>query len=54
MGNNKSAIDRLAFNADRFIKICNVMPVVYAKEGGIIELEKLLIDFVKYNQENAG
>ena len=39
--NNK----QLKHSAQAFIAKCNVVPLVHAKEGGIVELESLLIDF---------
>jgi hypothetical protein len=34
--------------AEKFIKDCNVMPLVHTKEGGVIELSSLLVDFIEY------
>jgi len=36
--------------ADAFIDECHVVPLVHAKEGGIIYLNSLLVDFVKYKE----
>ena len=39
--------------ANEFIKLANVAGLVYANEGGVIYLEDILIDFVKwYNKNN--
>jgi len=37
---------------NRFIKEINVMPLVYAKEGGVIFLEEVLKDFVLFMKQN--
>ena len=40
--------EKLTKLANEFIEECNVFGLVYAKEGGTIKLESLLVDFVKY------
>ncbi len=40
--------------AEEFIKKCNVLPIVHAKEGGVIELKSLLKDFVVYKEGEEG
>ena len=37
---------------DNFIEKCNIFPLVSAKEGGVIELESILNDFIKYVKTN--
>lgn len=44
----KTEADKLKPQAKEFVKKCNVMPLVTANEGGVIYLEELLVDFVKY------
>lgn len=44
----RSESKKLIPQAKEFVKKCNVMPLVHANEGGVIYLEELLIDFVKY------
>lgn len=34
--------------ATEFIKKCNLIDVVKAKEGGYVELDALLVDFIEY------
>ena len=34
--------------ANEFLKECNVFGIVHAKEGGFINLDSLLCDFVEY------
>lgn len=40
--------EALKEKAKEFIKKCNVFPLVTANEGGVIHLEDLLVDFIKY------
>jgi hypothetical protein len=39
---------RLLEIANEYIKDCNVFGIVNAKEGGVLELDKLLVDFIPY------
>ena len=48
---NKERVKELA---SAFIKECNVFELVNAKEGGVIELNSLLCDFIKYINEQTG
>lgn len=38
----------LLVKANEYIKACNAVPLVHAFEGGVLELNSLLVDFVKY------
>jgi len=44
----KSEADKLKPQAKDFIRKCNVIPLVHANEGGVLYLEELLVDFVRY------
>ena len=39
---------KLLTKANEYIKKCNAVPVVHAFDGGVLELNSLLVDFVKY------
>lgn len=37
--------------AKKFITACNVVPLVHAKEGGVIYLEEILVDFLAFKEQ---
>lgn len=44
----KAEARKLIPQAREFVKKCNVTPFVSANEGGVIMLDELLVDFIKY------
>lgn len=44
----KAEANKLLPQAREFVKKCNAFPVVHAMEGGALSLDELLVDFVKY------
>ena len=42
--------EELKTKTNEFIKLARVIPLVHAAEGGVINLDDLLIDFIKYLQ----
>jgi hypothetical protein len=42
---------QLKIKANEFIKKCNVFSGVHAIEGGVVELDSLLVDFITYIQK---
>lgn len=44
----KQEADKLKPQAKEYINLCNVGPLVYANEGGVMYLEEVLVDFVRY------
>lgn len=44
----KQEANELKPQAKEYIRACNVTPLVYANEGGIMYLEDILVDFVRY------
>ncbi len=37
--------------AQEFVKAANVHPLIHANEGGVIETDKLLVDFLKFRKQ---
>ncbi len=44
----KKTVEPTIKNANEFINLCNCFGLVNAKEGGVLELDSLLIDFYKW------
>ena len=49
----KAESKKLIPQAKEFVEKCSVIPLVHAKEGGVIYLEELLVDFVKYLDDKS-
>ena len=52
MTNQKKA--ELLTKANEYVKKCNAVPVVHAFDGGVLELNSLLVDFVKHMNYEYG